>query len=201
MVPVDVGPDEARDAAARELSDPAYHAADPSLPQRILAWLGQRLDDLFAGIASVTHGGLPGLVVLALLAVLVVVIIRLRVGRIVRTARIPPLFEARPRSADDHRRAAESARSAGDLDEAVRERFRAIVRELEQRGVLDRTSGRTVDEIAAQAGHALPASADALTTGAAIVDDVLYGGRPSTVDEYDHLAALDDRVRRERVLR
>jgi hypothetical protein len=198
-VPIDVDRDTARDAAARELADPAYQAAEPSLLERALIWLLQRLAELFQGAAALTPGGPLGLVLLALVVAAVVVIVRLRTGGISRTRRGErALFDGRPRSADEHRRAADDAVSRGDLTAAVRERFRAIVRELEQRGVLDELSGRTVDEIAAQAGARLPGCADELREAARIFDDVIYGGRNATVDGYHRLVAVDDLVRTER---
>ena len=199
-VPVDVGRDEARAAAERELSDPAYASAQPSLIDRILGWIFARLNELFNGVAAVGPGGIAGLVILVLLAVLAVVIIRLRAGRVARGARVgSAVFDAATLSARDHRRLAEEAAERGAFDVAVRERFRAIVRELEERGVLDEASGRTVDEIAAQAGRVLPAHASALRAAAGIFDDVVYGDRPATVDGYGSLVALDDDVRSARL--
>jgi hypothetical protein len=194
-VPVDVGRDEARQAAEHELSDPAYAAAAPSFFDRVVNWALDRLTEVFSGVASLGTGGVVGLVGLVLLAVLAVVVIRLRVGKVARSTRgRGGVFSGRALTAADHRRAAAAAAARGALDEAVRERFRAIVRELEERGVLDEASGRTVDEIAAQAGRVLPASAAALRTAAGIFDDVVYGGRPATVDGYDFLVSLDNEV-------
>ncbi|HET9138406.1 DUF4129 domain-containing protein [Actinophytocola sp.] len=195
MIPVEVAPDEARDAAIRELSDPIYSAADPTLFEKIGDWLVDLLD----GIGSVGPGGLVGLVVLALAVALTVVIVRLRTGRIARAGRRPgALFDGPGRTAEDHRRAAAAAAGRGDLAEAILERFRAIVRELEQRGVVDELSGRTVDEIAAMAGAALPAHAPALSGAARVFDDVIYGGRPATVDGYQALTRVDDQLRQAR---
>lgn len=194
-VPVDVGRDEARAAAERELSDPAYAAAQPSFIDRILRWVSARLDELFSTVTALGPGGIAGLILLVLLAVLAVVIIRLRAGRVVRGVRgRSAVFEGSTLSARDHRRLAEEAADRGALAEAVRERFRAIVRELEERGVLDEATGRTVDEIATRAGLALPAHADALRDAAWIFDDVVYGDRTATVDGYESLAALDNLI-------
>ena len=194
-VPVDVGRDEAREAAARELSDPAYAAARPSFFDRVFNWIGDRLGELFNTVGTLGPGSVAGLVVLVLLAALAVVIIRLRVGKVTRTSRgRSGVFAGQELAAADHRRAADDAAARGDLGLAVLERFRAIVRELEERGVLDEVSGRTVDEIAARAGRALPANAAALGTAASIFDDVLYGGRPAIVDGYRFLVTLDNEV-------
>jgi hypothetical protein len=116
-VPVDVDPDEARDAAIRELSDPLYSSAEPTIFQRIGDWLF----DLINGIGAVGPGGLVGVVVLALVLALLVVIVRLRTGRVGRAARRrPELFAGAVRTAEDHRRTAVAAAERGDLAEAVR---------------------------------------------------------------------------------
>ncbi|HEU5476058.1 MAG TPA: DUF4129 domain-containing protein [Actinophytocola sp.] len=197
MVPVDVDRDEARDAAVRELSDPAYAAAEPSLLTQVLDWLAERL----AGFGLAVPGGPTGLIMLAAAVALIVVAMRLRAGRITRNrAARPELFQGRVRTAADHRRAAAEAAARGELSEAVRERFRAIVRELEQRGVLTEMSGRTVAEIAAAATAALPGSATELSAAAALFDEVIYGGRPATMAGYQRLARLDEAVQRERVV-
>jgi hypothetical protein len=196
-VPVDVDPDTAREAAARELADPAYQAAEPSFLERVFERIGRFVADLLSGGAP---GGLLALVFLVFLLVIAVVaiaVIRSRAGRLTRSGRAgQAVFETgRPRSAEEHREAAELARARGDLVEAVRERFRAIVRELDARGVLDERSGRTVDEIATQAGLRLPERAVELRAAATLFDDVVYGGHHPTEAGYLDLAALDTGLR------
>ncbi|MGH3947895.1 MAG: DUF4129 domain-containing protein [Pseudonocardiaceae bacterium] len=198
-VPVDVGRDEAREAAARELADPAYQSAEPSLFTRLATWLIDGLERLIEALGTVSPGGGFGLIVLAGLIVVIVVIIRLRMGTVARTASIErPVSADRPKSAAEHREAAATAFSRGELAEAIRERFRAVVRELEQRGVLGVQTGRTVEETAAEAGVLLPGCADALREGARIFDDVVYGAREATDAHYQALAELDHRVQTER---
>jgi hypothetical protein len=76
-----------------------------------------------------------------------------RVGPIARTKRERPLFEgARQLSAADHRSLADRAAAEGRFADAVRERLRAVVRELEARGVLDPRPGRTAGRSRATAG-------------------------------------------------
>ncbi|MEV6239343.1 DUF4129 domain-containing protein [Lentzea sp. NPDC051838] len=192
-VPVDLGRDEAREAAARELSDPAYVSDDPSLIERAFNWVLKQLDEVFAGVAGMS--GITATTILVVLAVIIVIVIRLRVGRTIRAAsRSGDVFDV-VLTAAEHRAAAERAAAAGELAEAVRERFRAVVRELEQRGVLDPRAGRTVDEVAFEAGQALPALADDLRGAAVQFDDVWYGGLPATTQGYQRLVSVDDRVR------
>ncbi|WP_425434701.1 DUF4129 domain-containing protein [Lentzea xinjiangensis] len=193
-VPVDPGRDEAREAAARELSDPAYVSDDPNPLQRAVDWVLDRLGELFAGAGGVS--GITAVTVLVVVAVVVAIVIRLRTGRTGRALRSSgEVFGTAVLTAAEHRAAADRAAAAGDLAEAVRERFRAVVRELEQRGVLDARAGRTVDEAASEAGRALPALAGDLRGAAVQFDDVFYGGRPATEEGYRRLVSVDDGVR------
>lgn len=193
-VPVDLGRDEAREAAVRELSDPAYVSDDPNPLQRAIEWVLDRLGELFAGAGGMS--GLTAFTVVVAVLVLVVIIIRLRVGRTSRALRSGnKVFGSTVMTAAEHRAAAEKAAAAGDLAEAVRERFRAVVRELEQRGVLDARAGRTVDEVAFEAGKALPVLAGDLRGAAVQFDDVWYGGRPATVEGYELVVSVDGKVR------
>jgi hypothetical protein len=198
-VPVEIGRDDARRAAAAELADPGYRAAEPSLLSQVIKWLGDRLSALLDGISNIVPGGFVGLIVIIAVLIVLAVVIRLKVGRTSRAARVERLvFEGRARSADEHRRAAADAAARGEFDEAVRERFRAIVRALEERGLLDQRSGRTADEAATDAGRVLPAGAAELIGGARLFDDVHYGGRTATAENYRRLVELDERCRSER---
>lgn len=189
-VPIDSGRDAARDAAARELSDPAYQNAEPAGFARFMRWLLDRFDELLATLSAMSPGGLAGLLIMLVAVVVAVVAIRLRVGGMARTAG-SAVFTGRVLSAADHRRAAEAAAAQGDLAEAVRERFRAVVRGLEERGVLDERSGRTVDEVARDAGTRVPSHANALQSAAEVFDDIFYGGQPATARDYQQVAELD----------
>ena len=193
-VPVDPGRDEAREAAARELGDPAYVSDDPNPLERAIDWVLERLGELFAGAGGMS--GFTAVTTIVALAVVVAVVIRLRTGRTGRALRSGgEVFGSAALTAAEHREAAEKAAAAGDLAEAVRERFRAVVRELEQRGVLDARAGRTVDEVASEAGAALPALADDLRGAAVQFDDVWYGGRPATEEGYRQVVSVDGKVR------
>lgn len=189
---MDIGRDEAREAAERELSDPIYHADDPSLVERVLDWIGDRLIDLLDRLSGVAPGGITGLLVLLAVAVLIAVAVKLRVGKLARTRRErTTVLGARARTAAEHRAASEKALADGDHRTAVAERFRAIVRELEQRAVLEVRGGQTADELAAAAGAVLPDQADGLRAAARLFDDVYYGGRQATSAQYETLTALD----------
>ncbi|MFB7493808.1 DUF4129 domain-containing protein [Streptomyces sp. NPDC056161] len=190
--PVTTPRDPAREAARRELSKGMYHENDPSLLQRALNafwdWLGRVLD----AAASATPGGTIGLVVVVLAVVAVLAALWWRLGTPRRRpVSVPALFDDRPRSAAEHRAAAEAQAAQGHWNQAVQERMRAVVRALEERALLDARPGRTADEAAAEAGRALPAHTDRLHAAAREFDDVTYGGRRAHRQTYDRLVELD----------
>ena len=199
--PVTIPRDPAREAARRELSKRMYHENDPSLFQRALDAFWDWLDKLFGAASAATPGGTVGLVVVigAVLAVLAALWWRLGTpGR--QPTSSAALFDDRPRSAAEHRAAAEAHAAQGHWNQAVQEHMRAIVRSLEERALLDIRPGRTADEAAAEAGRALPAHTDRLRTAARDFDDVTYGGRAATEQSYHRIADLDRDLERTKPL-
>ena len=76
---VQIDRDEARRLAERELADPKYED-EPSLPERIVQWVLDRVSDLFDGAA----GASPGQWLAGVAAVALLVIIGLALRRQVR---------------------------------------------------------------------------------------------------------------------
>ncbi|MFJ4718782.1 DUF4129 domain-containing protein [Streptomyces luteogriseus] len=190
--PLTIPRDPAREAARRELSKRMYHENDPSLFQRALDAFWEWLGKLLNAASTATPGGTLGLIVIILAVIAVLAALWWRLG----TPRRQPtssatLFDDRPRSAADHRAAAEAHAAQGHWNQAVQERMRALVRALEERALLDIRPGRTADEAAAEAGRALPAHTDRLRTAARDFDDVTYGGRSATEQSYHRIAELD----------
>ena len=192
----------ARDAALGELARTAYDDARPPLlvraVQRVLTELGELLDGATARFTDSRTAAVVLVLLLAALAALVLV----RLGPLGRRHRPgTALFgDGRALSAADHRAAAEQAAAQGRFAEAVRERLRAVVRELEARGVLDVRPGRTAGEVAADAGRAVPALAADLRSAAVLFDEVWYGGRTADRSTYELLVQVDDRVRAARTV-
>ncbi|MGW7378693.1 DUF4129 domain-containing protein [Streptomyces sp. NPDC054794] len=190
--PVTIPRDPAREAARRELAKRMYHENDPGLLQRALDAFWNWLDRLLNTAAAATPGGTIGLLVVILAVVAVLAALWWRLGTPHRqAASAPALFDDRPRSAAEHRAAAESHAAQGHWNQALQERMRAIVRSLEERALLDIRPGRTADEAAAEAGRALPSHTDRLRTAAREFDDVTYGGRRASEESYHRIAELD----------
>jgi hypothetical protein len=202
---IDIGRDQAHEAAVRELTDPRYAADDPTLVQRILQWVARRISDLVERAGSVVPGGLLGLVLIATAVIGLGfalwfgarAVLRERSARAGSTAMFD---DNRPRTAVEHRLAATAAEDAGDHGEAVREWFRAAVRGLEERGLLDPRPGRTADEAGVEIGRLFFLDAPQPLDVARRFDAVTFG--TATADADDAIAArtLDERVRGSRPL-
>lgn len=200
-VPVDIPRVPAREAAERELSRPMYHENDPNLLQRALDRFWDWVGGIFDAASGSAPGGVLGLLVVALIVVALIAALWWRLGTPRRTpGSTDSLFDDSPRSASEHRTAAEAHAAAGRWNQAVQERMRAIVRSLEERTLLDPRPGRTADEAAAEAGRSLPDHAHGLRAGARDFDDVTYGGRTASPEAYLRLRDLDVEVERAKPL-
>ncbi|GMA88445.1 hypothetical protein GCM10025868_36950 [Angustibacter aerolatus] len=177
------------------LGDDVYQRARPGLVTRAAQWLLDHLGRLQA--PGVAPDARTGVVLLALVVIVVVVVVLLRTGRLRGPGRVGAsrtVFGEVERSAAEHRRLADAAADAGEWGVAVRERFRAVVRSLEERTVLDARPGRTAHEVAVEAGVLLPALADDLARCAGVFDAVAYGGRPATAQHDRVVRDLDAAV-------
>jgi Domain of unknown function (DUF4129) len=188
--------DGAQAAARAELAKRGYHRNDPSLIDRGLEWLLKRLGKLLDAGTRHAPGHALGLVLVIAILAAVVVLIVVRVGGLKRTAHgaDQAIFGSGETTADDHRKAAAQFAADGLWAEAIRERLRAIARELEHRGVLDPRPGRTAAELSREAGVQFPALADDLRNATSIFDEVWYGGRAASPADEELLRRLDARV-------
>jgi hypothetical protein len=132
-------------------------------------------------------------IVVLILGVIGLVLWWARGGRNTKSAR-DALLDGTISAAKDHRSLGERHAATGEWAEAIRERLRAIARSLEERVILEPRPGRTADELALEAGSALPEQAGELVLGVRVFDDVWYGDRPGTAEGYERLKRLDERL-------
>lgn len=78
---------------------------------------------------------------------------------------------------------ADELAAAGRYAEAVRERLRAIVRELVERDVLAYRPGWTVTEFARAAGTVWPTAAAPLAAASEVFSQIWYGQRPAIMED------------------
>ena len=195
MSGLEPSPDEARDLLERELARPEY--PHPSLVDRFLAWVGDRLDDLVAA-ATGSEVGIAVAVVLAGLLALVLLAAASRVRR----DPSGPAQEAGvldlPETADQLRQRAEASLADGRAGDAVADAARALARRCVERGLLDDSPGRTTHEVYADVAARFAAHAVALGRSADLFDRVVYGRRTASADEARALLDLEDDLRRAR---
>ncbi len=199
--PTGVTRDGARDEAQRELRKAIYHVGEPSPVQRLFSWLFRHVTEFLDRAIRVAPGGLPSLVGVIVVVVLLVVAIRLGLGPThLRDALTDRRRGAAARTAAEYRAEADRLAVRGEYKEAVRARFRAIIRELEERAVLDPRPGRTAGEIAREAGDVVPAIAAEVRSAAATFDAAWYGRLPTGQPEYATASAADERIRAARLV-
>ena len=198
---VPVVPDAAqgRAWARAELAGPGYER--PGLIRRALGWLVEHLQQL--PLPNGNGSALTAGVLLLVVAAVVVWALRRGGGPLARRAAGAgeAVFESGQRSARQHRADADRAAAGGDWRTAVLERFRAVVRELEERGVVLEQPGRTAGETADAAGVRMPLLADDLRGAARLFGDVRYGGHDPGPGGDAALRELDARVRAARAER
>ena len=197
-VPLQPSRDQAREWAVRELSGRAYQEARPSLINRALSWLWEHVNGWQSPHSP--GAGIGAVIAVAAAAVVVIWAVR-RAGGLHRNVRTQTgaALGARPMTAAQHHAAADRAGAADDWNTAVIERFRAIVRELEERTILNPQHGRTADEIAAAAASAVPPLGPQFIGAADIFDVVRYGGQSGTPDQDGALRELAAQLRGVRV--
>ena len=127
--------DEARRAAERELARPEYR--DESLLGRLWRWLSEHLN--LRGVVPAGPDWLSILIVVVIALALVTVLILLltRITRVQRIRTGHDLFEDDDRDSAALNVAADGAAVRGDWTTAIVERFRAIIRSLDERGAID----------------------------------------------------------------
>jgi hypothetical protein len=195
-VPVELDRAAAARAAREELAKQIYREAGPSLTERALRWVFHYVSAVFDRAAGLSPGGYVGLVGVVIVVLAIAVALRLGLGPMRRaSATETELFLGRPRSAAEHRAAADAHAAGGRWAEAVRDRLRAIITGLEERTLLEPRPGRTADEAAADAGAVVPECAADLRAAARVFDDIWYGARPADSSHDALLRGLDDRVR------
>jgi hypothetical protein len=186
-----IGRAGAQRLARRELARAIYHPGEP-VTERI----GHAVARFFDAASAAVPGGWWAVVVLVALLVLAAAATVSWIGPVRRSRRRAStvLLSGTPVSALDHREISERFAAAGDYSAAIIECVRAMAVQLEENGILPARPGRTADELAAEAGRALPSYAAALQHAARLFDDVRYGQRPGTAAGWQRLRELDTRL-------
>ncbi|MEO5534754.1 MAG: DUF4129 domain-containing protein [Pseudolysinimonas sp.] len=191
-VPVDPGDDQAREWLQEELGNNSY--VPPAQPD----WWD--LPSVPEGPGQIANtGGTVGVVigVVILVAILGVAFWIFGLPRLRRRSKVTgDLFgEDDDRSAVSIRTAAEKAAAAGDYTSAVVEAFRAMARDLAERGIVQTFPGTTARDFGRRAGAVFPTTTERLGVAAAVFDGVRYLGRVGTADEWERMSSLATELR------
>lgn len=182
-------------AAHEELNKHVYQQARPSVEQQVLSAVWRWIDHAYHRLVDATPGGAIGLlVIIAVIAIIAVVITRRGVSGRRRTADTGFDLPADV-TADQLRSEADAFAARGEWAEAVRSRLRAVVRTLEERGILDPRPGRTATEVAAEAGRVRPDLSAQLRRAAGAFGEIWYGRRTATAADDAVLRELDSALR------
>ena len=200
---------QARQQAAQELAQGKYHvtpAPSPSSPSPTPTPTVSTPSP--TPTSSTPHHSSTGTILLVILLIVVVgiavLLILRRIGKprgdksaksdkpkhLAGGASEIPLFGAAL-----HRHNAEQAAKGGDWQEAIRERFRAVIAVLDEQSLLPERKDRTADEAARDAGRLLPEHAAALRDAARAFDEVEYGDYLGTPEGYGVIGAVDEAIR------
>lgn len=198
-IPVGLDRDEARRRALAELAKARYGGTPDWLQNVADRAVGvlERLIELYQRWGRQPGDGVsPGFVVavVLLLAGIAVVVWRVGMPRWRRREAVGSLDLDPTRSADDYRSLADQHARAGDWRAAVRDRFRAVVRDLEVRTILDVRPARTAWEAAYAASRTLTSALDALNSGAETFNHVMYGEGVADAEAYARMVAVDQAV-------
>lgn len=199
--PLDPDADQARDWVLRELSDPAYAAAQPTwwdlLTRSVWDWLQSLTVPGGSGVPTLAIAVLGGLVAAAIVVALLVFGVP-RLNR--RSTRTGALFgEDDTRDARALRRASERAAAEGRWTDATADAFRAVARGLAERTLVSTMPGTTAHAFGREAGAVFPDEAAALSRAADSFDAVRYLGESGSRETYEQIAALDGRLQAMRV--
>jgi hypothetical protein len=190
-----IGRDPAQRLAQRELSKAIYHQ-QASIPQVVIDAIERFLAWIFGGANQTAPGGWWSLIAVVALLVAVVAVIVARVGPFAGSGRgkgrAVLSADTRPLTARQLRDAAAASAAEGDYSTAILQRLRAIAVSCEERGILVPDTGRTADELAAQAGTRFPGHAAELAEAARVFDRIRYGDGTGTPAGYERLRDLDD---------
>ena len=194
--PPPLDPDEARSRTLEELSKSEYDDSPG-----FIAWLLGVIEDWLMSVldgidgSSATQAGIAVLVLIALFAVVFLVLRRTGMIRRGHALAVVSELDAEPvLSGAQLRDSAREAIDAGRLDDGTVLALRALVRDLEERTLLDVSAGMTAHEAAAQSAVPFPELRGRLQRGAVAFDTAAYSHRAATAKQADDLLRLAEYI-------
>lgn len=194
--PPPLDPDEARSRILEELAKAEYDNS-PGFVDWLLGQIEQWYTNLVAGIdgSSAAQAGIAVLLLLALLVVAFLVLRRTGMIRRSHSLAVAPELDADPvLTAAELREASRSAITSGRFDDGAVLALRSLVRDLDQRTLLDVSAGLTAHEAAERAALSYPDLRGRIQRGATAFDTAAYSPRHATEKQADDLLRLAEYI-------
>lgn len=193
-------PDDVRDLAGEILSRPEYREQGESLLERIDRFLAELMESLLSSFGIAVSGGVASVVAWVTLLLLIAVVVALAVWAWRGGGWARRRHEPRPtailatesgRNAADWAVEAEQHESEGRWREGMLCRYRALVTELVERGVLTDAAGRTAGEYVREVAHRVALGdkvAGSFAAATELFEAVYYGGAEAGPSQRDRFA-------------
>ncbi len=188
-------PDTVRQAVDDVLARPEFQRPSPGWLQRLRM---EALDLLERFLGTLLGGGRGAALAWAVLAVAVVAVsfvaFRFARGMTRDPGLAAPSVGIRRRSPAEWLAEAEEAERAGRWRLGLRCRYRALVAELAERGLVEEVAGRTSGEYRVEVATGVPAVATEFDGATELFERAWYGDVPTGQDENASFRRLADRV-------
>ena len=199
-VPVDPDAQTAREWLENELRKAEYQdQPGESLIEVLLRWVERILGNLERATSGL-GGGIPGSVVaLILLAFLTAALLWLVLGPLRSSRRrktSAAVFDDDTRDLETLRKASAAAAAAAEWTVAVIERFRVVVRTLENENIVAVVPGMTASEVSQGALRAMPDHEFELVWAADTFDGLRYGHNSAGAADYTRMCALEEAAKK-----
>ena len=182
-------PPQAREWLKQELQGSEYRSPWLESAQR---WVANLLSSLLDGARNLA--GLSPLIT-ALIAIVVIAFLAWVLPRVRREPAVlgpaGAVLEDLTITSQHYRDLASRSRRESRYDDAVLDGFRAIAKDMSDRGVLDDAPGRTAHEVSLVLSSPFPRHADRLAGAADLFDSVRYGHRHANADQATRIYRLD----------
>jgi hypothetical protein len=187
-------PDDVRHLADDILSRPEFREPPPSIFERAQRWIGDVLGRIFDALAGGSGGAFAWLILVAAFAAAVYALTKF--GRSVQR---DPVRRATvdvdvAKSSREWRGDALRFEREGQWKEGLRCRYRALVTDLVDAGVLRDVAGRTAGEYRRELASAVPPAASDFAGATELFERAWYGDEPTGPPESEQFAGLAERV-------